>query len=380
MNRLLRRVFVAGTLALAMALLGGAPVKDLSSFTLRTRGENRLPRTELSQDMALAPVDPVASEGLSTQVSVLNSSTVPVDSVIKTAPTQFHGPAPRRAEPPPTMSDTSVSSQGSRQPGTWAVVIGINDYPGSQNDLNSAVNDANDVVQALETLGVTGDHILALRDGQVTRGTLLQSVSWLAGHAAPNAVAGFFYAGHVRKTAYGNEEIVTSDGSAVSDADLARGLDHVQATRSWVAIASCYGGGFDEVLDKPGRVLTAAADRNSMAYENSAFGRSYMVEYMVHQAILENRASATVESAFSYAVQRISQEHPGREPVEYETGNGALDLRPPGAAPATDSQPQSNDSQPQPSPPADNPPADNPPSSTGQTCTTRGLFRYCTNG
>jgi hypothetical protein len=379
MKRLRRRIFVVASLALVMGLLGGHPVHDLASFSQRTRGEH-LPRTALSQDLALAPVDPVVADGLSTQVSVLNTQTVPVESVIKTAPQRFTGSAPRRVQPPASMSDGAVSGQSNRQGGTWAVVIGVNDYPGTSNDLGSAVNDANDVIQALESLGVGGDHILALRDGQVTRSTMLQSISWLANKAAPSAVAAFFYAGHVRKTPYGNEEIVTSDGSAVSDSDLARALDRVQATRSWIGIAACYGGGFTEVLDKPGRVLTAASGANDEAYENTALGRSYMVEYMIRQAIIQNRASATVETAFNYAVQRISQEHPGREPVEYETGNGALDFRPPGAAPS-DPPPQYDDSSSQPQqdpPPSEPPPSDDPPSS--QHCTGKGLFRYCTNG
>jgi hypothetical protein len=380
MKRLRRRLFVVVPVALVIGLFGGAPVKDLSSFTLRTRASNHLPRTSLSQDLALAPIDPVSSDGLTTQVSVLNSETVPVESVIKTAPSQFHGSAPRRVQPPSSMGDGAVSSQSAREGGTWAVVIGINDYPGTDNDLSSAVNDANDVVQAFESLGVSGDHILALRDGQVTRSTLLQSVAWLAGKAGPSAVASFFYAGHVRKTAYGNEEIVTSDGSAVSDADLARGLDRVQASRAWIGIAACYAGGFDEVLDRPGRVLTAAAGANSEAYENSAIGRSYMVEYMVRQAIIQNRASATVQTAFSYAVNRIAQEHPGREPVEFETGNGALDLRPAGAGEApTNEQPQYDNSPPpqQDSPPSTEPPASDEPSSSTQHCYTRGVVRYC---
>ena len=379
MRRLRRRALIIAPIAVALAFFGGAPVKELSSFTLRMRGESHLPHTALSQDMALAPVDPVASDGLSTQVSVLKAETVPVESVIKTAPTQFSGTAPHRVAPPSSIDDGAVSAQSERQSGTWAVVIGINDYPGTDNDLASAVNDANDVVQAYESLGVTGDHILAMHDGQVTRSTLLQSVSWLAAHAGSNAVAGFFYAGHVRKTPAGNEEIVTSDGSAVSDADLARALDRVQASRAWIGIAACYGGGFDEVLDRPGRVLTAAANRNSLAYENSAIGRSYMVEYMVRQAIVQNRASATVETAFNYAVDRISQEHPGREPVEMETGNGALDLRPPGAAPAGPPQYDTPPPQSDTPPPSEPPPSDRPPSG-GQHCTGKGLFRYCTNG
>lgn len=380
MNRFRRRLSLAVPVALAVAFFGGAPVHDLTSFTLRTRGKEKLPHTALSQDMALAPVDPASPPALSTQVSALNAATAPVESAIKTAPQEFSGPAPRRVAPPASMASSSVSAQSERQGGTWAVSIGINDYPGTQNDLTSAVNDANDVVQALESLGVTGDHILELRDGQVTRSTLLQSVSWLAAHAGPDAVAVFFYAGHVRKVSADTEEIVTSDGSSVSDADLARALDHVEASRAWIGIASCYGGGFDEVLDKPGRVLTGAADANSLAYENTAMGRSYMVEYMVRQAIIENGAPATVETAFNYAVEHISQEHPGREPVEYESQGsaGSLDLRPPGTPP---SNPQVDSSQPP--PPSSSPSTTQPPASddsgSSQHCTGSSLFRRCTN-
>ncbi|MEY2424563.1 MAG: hypothetical protein QOI61_135, partial [Actinomycetota bacterium] len=195
-----------------------------------------------------------------------------------------------------------------------------------------------------------------------------------------DAVAGFFYAGHVRKAAAGNEEIVTSDGSSVSDSELASALNHVQATRSWVAIAACYGAGFDEVL-RPGRVLTAAAGRNSMAYENSAIGRSYMVEYMVRQAMIQGRAADTVQTAFNYAVDRISKEHPGREPVELDNSNGALDLHAPGAAHASQPQPQP-EPQPQPSSPrSDQPPSsDRPPNDGTQHCYTKGLVRYCNGG
>jgi len=53
-------------------------------------------------------------------------------------------------------------------------------------------------------------------------------------------------------------------------------------------MAACYGGGFTELM-APGRILTAAADANSLAYENESFGRSYLDEYLIHQALLESR-------------------------------------------------------------------------------------------
>lgn len=362
-----------------MGVLGSGPLSESSGLTaLRTtRGvASVLPSTSLSDAMTLAPELPVTSDDGLTQVLAAQQSAPrrSVEKVFKPAPLVFEGAAPRQMAPPAAIHDSAVASQSTKG-GTWAVVIGINDYPGSANDLGSAVNDAYDTVQALNALGVDGDHILTLRDGQVTDRTLLQAVSWLAAHAGPDSVAGFFYAGHVRKSIYGNEEIVTSDGSPVSDATLAAALSKVQASRSWVAIAACYGAGFDEVL-RPGRVLTAAAGANSLAYENSAIGRSYMVEYMIRQGILQGRAAATVQTAFRYALDRISRDHPGREPVQLDNGDGHLDLRPFGGRATS----QPSDPPPSQSPPTTEKPAsDRPPSNGSQTCTGSGLFKICRN-
>ena len=360
-----------------IAILGGGTLAHDPRLRLNTTKKSH--SDAATQDLALAPNEPVSSDGavgdLAPAVETIAASHKQSEAVIKQAPTHFEGEAPKSVAPPAALSQNTVSSQ-STGGGTWAVVIGVNDYPGSGDDLSSAVNDANDMTQALDALGVSDDHVIVLRDGQVTRNTLLDSVGWLAAHAGSEAVAGFFYAGHVRKTNAGNEEIVTSDGSAVSDRELANALSRVQANRSWVAIAACYGGGFTEVL-RPGRVLTGAAGANSLAYENAAIGRSYMVEYMVRQAILQGRASATVQTAFNYAVDHISREHPGREPMQVDNGDGALDLRPPGA---TARPPAQSDPQPDPSsPPTTEPPASDRPGNN-QHCTGKGLFRYCTGG
>jgi hypothetical protein len=365
---------LCGAIALVIALIGGGTLAHDPG--LRGNSTKKSHADGATQELALGPEDPVSSDGavgdLAPAVETITASRIQSETVIKQAPQHFEGEAPRAVAPPVAMSQT-VSSQGVSG-GTWAVVIGVNDYPGASNDLYSAVNDANDVSQALESLGVSDDHVIVLRDGQVTRGSLLESVGWLASHAGVDSVAGFFYAGHVRKTNAGNEEIVTSDGSAVSDRELAAALGRVQASRSWVAIAACYGGGFTEVL-RPGRVLTGAAGADSLAYENSTIGRSYMVEYMIRQAILQGRASATVQSAFYYAVDHLSREHPGREPMQVDDGDGALDLRPPGSTARPPAQP---DPQPDPSSPPAEPPAEDSPGNN-QHCTGSVLFRHCTN-
>lgn len=373
MTRVRRRLTLSVVIGLAIALAGGAPLaRDPRGTRVATDDRSRV--QESAKALAAAPEIPAPAPGVTGDLAPASQPTTKREAVLKTAPARFEGEAPKAVAPPARINNSSVSAQGNRS-GTWAVVIGINDYPGTADDLGSAVNDANDVAQALSNFGVDSEHLVVLRDGQVNSHTLLESVKWLAANAGPDAVAVFFYAGHVRKTANGNEEIVTSNGSSVSDHQLASALSRVAANRSWVGIAACYGGGFTEVL-RPGRVLTAAASANSLAYENSEIGRSYMVEYMVHQAMLSNRASATVQTAFNYAVDRISREKPGREPVQFDEGNGALDLRTPNAPPAGPAQPDPEEQQQPSQPPAEEPPAsDRPPQN--QHCTGRGLFRVC---
>jgi hypothetical protein len=250
------------------------------------------------------------------------------DAPMPAAPTSFNAPAPP-PPPPPTAIRQATFPGVVPAAGTWAVVIGINDYPGTGHDLESAVNDADDVVRALQGLGVPGDHILLLRDGTATADNIGLSADWLVAHASSDAVAAFFYAGHVRKLASKTEAMVGADGGLVKDTDLAQHLAKLAAKQTWIGMASCYGGGFDEVLG-PGRILTGAAGPNQIAYENEGFGRSYMVEYMVDQAMIQNRASTSIQTAFTYARDTLARDYPGREPVEYGDQALALDLRPPG--------------------------------------------------
>ena len=75
--------------------------------------------------------------------------------------------------------------------------------------------------------------------------------------------------------------------------ELGERLGHLRAGRAWIAIAACYGAGFTEVL-APGRILTGASAADALAYESSQYGRSYMVQYMVREAMIERRAPDSV--------------------------------------------------------------------------------------
>lgn len=267
--------------------------------------------------------DPVAAAA--TKVAIVG------DRPILPPPETFDAPALPPAPPPSRLTAAAAPSGG-----VWAVIIGIDDYPGSRSDLRASVADANDVDAALAAYGVAADRRLVIRDRQATAATITAALRWLVQHSSSDATAVFFYAGHVRKVD-GREAMVGADGRLVRDVDMAHELRDLAARRTWIAMAACYSGGFTEVLG-PGRILTAAAEANRLAYENGSYGRSYLVEYMVRRAMIHGEAADSIEQSFMWTVDQLRRDHPNRVPVQYDQADGLLQLGPPpprtgGAAP-----------------------------------------------
>lgn len=254
------------------------------------------------------------------------------DRPILPPPDRFDAPA-RPAAPPPRALQGGAPAGPPTGTGVWAVIIGINDYPGTRADLRSAVADARDVDEALARYGVPAHQRLLVRDRQASAAVVRAAVAWLVRNAGPSATAVFFYAGHVRKLGRGREAIVAADGGVVDDTELAARLAGLRAAETWIGMAACYGGGFTELLG-PGRVLTAAAGADELAYENEGFGRSYLVEYMVRRAMIQRAAPTSVQAAFGWARDAIARDYPGRVPVIADSSDGDVDLRQPGYAPA----------------------------------------------
>lgn len=252
------------------------------------------------------------------------------DAVIAPPPDSFDAPAAPSTPPPEALRGVPAGVRP--QSGIWAVIIGIDDYPGSRSDLRSAVADADDMDRALARLGVAADRRLVLRDRQASAENVRLATDWLAAHAAPDATAVFFYAGHVRKRS-GHEHMVLADGSMISDVESGQLLSRVRAREGWLVMAACYGGGFTEPL-RDGWVLTAAADANHLAYENGAYGRSYLVEFLVRRGLLLGEAAPDVHSAYLYAERSLREHHPNRLPFQVDRSDGHVDLVAPGATPA----------------------------------------------
>jgi len=208
----------------------------------------------------------------------------------------------------------------------FGLIIGINDYPGDSSDLRGAVPDAEDMSDALAMYGVPEANVRTLLDGDATTPDINNAVAWLDASTTPDSTVVIFYAGHVRKLDSQTEAIVAADGGVLPDWYLARQLDPLPAHNTWIVMAACYGGGFDELM-KPGRILTAAADANSLAYENASFDRSYLDEYLIHQALLQQRAGGpTAQQAFDYAQAGLERDYPDRTLTQIDMSTEAISL------------------------------------------------------
>lgn len=77
-----------------------------------------------------------------------------------------------------------------------ALCVGVNDYPGTENDLHGCVNDANDWAELLSSNFGFGDNVTLLTDADATRAKILSALEDLITGAKGGDVVVFTYSGH----------------------------------------------------------------------------------------------------------------------------------------------------------------------------------------
>lgn len=138
-----------------------------------------------------------------------------------------------------------------------ALLVGVNDYPGSQSDLLGCVNDITNVYDVLvKYFGFASTDIALLQDKRATKAAILAGLEKLAAVSRPGDRMVFHYSGHgsqVRDTdgdelADGLDEILCPydfdwSGSYISDDDLAGILGRLEkGVVSEVILDSCHSG------------------------------------------------------------------------------------------------------------------------------------------
>lgn len=79
----------------------------------------------------------------------------------------------------------------------YAVLVGIDDYPGTDNDLPSSVLDVALMKETLvESMGFAEDNVVTITDQEATRDHVLNAVVRHLGQAGPDGTAVFYFSGH----------------------------------------------------------------------------------------------------------------------------------------------------------------------------------------
>jgi hypothetical protein len=261
------------------------------------------------------------------------------------ATTAAEVPVPRGVADPDDLALEPVSNEARIADGfpdperLWGLVIGIDDYPGTRNDLDTAVLDARTMERALGQLGFPPGHVRVLTEAEATAAAILEGAAWLAARVGPGHTGVFLFAGHALQRSGDpdgdgedvDEALVSSGFDYVYDAALARALTPARGAL-WLVFANCNAGGFDDAAAR-GRVLTFASGENELAYENAGLGGSYLVRFVVAEAILEDGAS-TAEEAFRRGRGSMIGRVERFRPLQMDLHRGPLTIsaRPPRAA------------------------------------------------
>ena len=148
----------------------------------------------------------------------------------------------------------------------WAVLVGINDYPGQSNDLPYSINE----ISSFENALLHGEnwlpsHIQVLSDESASREGIFDALEWLDEQEDENDVSVFYYIGHGSQNYSGNEYLSVYS-SKIFDEELDEQFDNLEG-RVVIILDCCHSGGFIEELGQMKRVILTACSKDEIAYQ-----------------------------------------------------------------------------------------------------------------
>lgn len=232
----------------------------------------------------------------------------------------------------------------------YAVVVGVETYPGGIPQAPFADRDARSVYRHLVALGVPPDHIRLLFDGLATRGGIDASLRWLSKNVTKRSTVYFYYSGHGVPGAKGESDLAPFGVLPEDLADtayplsrLVKRLSRSGAAQTLVILDACFSGAGPRSLLLSRRpvfvrreapavssviVLAASGpDQESRVFPAKRHG---LLTYYLLRG-LNGRASRdghlTVDSLYRYVRSRVSGEAHllnGEQTPRLETGNERL--------------------------------------------------------
>ena len=212
-----------------------------------------------------------------------------------------------------SQSLTGDSLQKDLKRDYWAVLVGINDYPGSSNDVPFSINE---ILSFRNTLLEGGNwlesHIQVLTDDNATIDGVFNALKWLDENEDENDISIIYYAGHGSRNS-SNERLKIYDGY-ISDVDLDVKLDDLEGSMV-IILDCCFSGGFIEEIGERGRVVLTACQKDSYTYQDYRL-KSGIFGYFVNLSLQKITKGAEGTFLVAYVSSIIYSNKLSRE---YET-------------------------------------------------------------
>ena len=232
------------------------------------------------------------------------------------------GPAAKGGKTVPTSATGILGEpvQGKK----YAIVVGINNYPGSSSDLQYTVADADEMSHVLiTTYGFSVSNVNELTDAAATKTAIYDAINAVKGQAVAGDEVVFFFSGHGAKGKANDYDRNNVDQSIVVnnengswgyiwDGELVQLFSGFGTNRIIFIFDSCLAGGMS-VLNASGRVVNMACTANGLSYEGASWGGGhgqftyYFAEQGMENGLAEKTdntpgiTDVTVEEAFDYA-------------------------------------------------------------------------------
>lgn len=245
-----------------------------------------------------------------------------------------------------SKKDTNTVYIGAPTLNQWAVIIGIADYEGRENDLWHPDEDAKEMKKELEELGY---NIKLLLNRKAIAQAIEDAIDWLIANEKDGDEVVFFYSGHgfrapdddwnndgvpdegwdndVESDGY-DEGIVTHDFYGLPDGWLREKFAAIDSTKFAMMFGSCHSGGMfddDDDLQGTGRVIASACKADQYAWDYFFLGNTLWGYYFVDEGLLDNNAYS-VETAHEYAYPLVVAEQLDSEPQLYDNFPGDFEL------------------------------------------------------
>jgi beta-lactamase superfamily II metal-dependent hydrolase len=181
----------------------------------------------------------------------------------------------------------------------WALVIGISDYEGSENDLEYCDDDADDWEAVLQSNGYT---VTKLLDTAATKDAIVAAVAALLSSEDSDDHVVVTYSGHGSKQPQYGSCIVTTDLWYITQGWFDQEFGYADSSHIYFNFDACRIGGMEVLADtETGRLVCMASTDKTNSYDGDAVMQNGVYTYYIMEGLT---LYSSLEDVAVYAEQK----------------------------------------------------------------------------